>query len=253
MSVQSPLAQSVGGKLDIAWQVMGSPAALCVQLATDNEFIHDLRTFVLPVVTSVTLDCGSGEWYYRLGAWVGDHTSGAVEWTGVYGPALVVTSSPRVPIVASPVGIVHTQAIQHGLRLHTGNLVPMYFVVESSLDGRFPASATTTQYVLDWGRGYTDCLDLRFGQQYSVRFGVFQTAKLSLPEIRQVGAWQVVHNKSAARPVRPINSTAVSTGRADAALLREASQTPFVRFTSHSDYLRFKAAEARSKEEKNGL
>lgn len=250
MSVQSPLAQCIDGVLTFSWDVMGSPAALSIQIATDIEFAHDTRTFIIPVVTSATLDCGAGHWFFRMGAWVGDPTSGTVAWTGVYGPVVVTTSRPRTSLLDSPVRIVHTQAIQHGLRLHTGNLVPMYFVVESSVDPRFPASNTATQYILDWGRGYTDCLGLQFGQPYSVRFGVFQTAKLSLPEIRQLCTWQAVHNKNAARPIRPINSSALGTSRADAAILREASQTPFVRFTSHSDYLRFKAAEARSKEEK---
>ena len=94
-------------------------------------------------------------------------------------------------------------------------------------------------------------MDLLFGKDYSVRFGVFVTEKLEKIEIRQLGEWQTVHNKQAARPIKHGDGTQVAMGRADAVLLQEASQKKVVRFGSHSDYLRFKAAETRTREELN--
>lgn len=251
MSIYGFQAQSVEGKLALVWEVQVDCVALSVQIATDSEFTQNERSFVLPVVKSVTLDCGKGAWFIRIGVWTGTKSIGTVVWSGIYGPVSIVTSREIVPSVSSELTIVHTQAIQHGLRLHTGNEISRYFVIEKSQKTAFPASATVTMYAHDWGKGNIDCPDLLFGMPYSVRFGAFKTENLAAPEIRQVGAWQVVHNKMAARPIKPMDSTHVGTGRADATLLREASQTQFVRFASHGDYLRFKAAETRTREERN--
>ena len=196
-------------------------------------------------------NCGGGLWYARIGSWIGDTKYGIVEWSGVYGPIAIASPKHAQPLKPSPLAIVHTQSIQKGLRLHTSNLKPMYFVIESSTDKAFTSTTTTTQYVFDYGKGYIDCVNLSFGSIYSIRFGAFVTESLDKLEIRQLGEWQIVHNKQPARPIKPFNSTQVASEKADAAVLREASQRKVIRFTSHSDYLRFKAAETRAREELN--
>ena len=251
MSVQDVTLQCINGKLALRWKTMRDCAALSIHIAMDSEFTQNDLCYVLPRVDGANFDCGGGFWYVRFGAWIGDEKSGIVEWSGIYGPVAVINPNNINATKETPAKIINTQAIQKGLRLHTGNLTPMYFVIESSLDQKFPASATVTRYVYDYGKGYVDCLDLLFGKDYNVRFGAFVTEKLDKIEIRQLGEWQITRNKQAARPIRHGDNTQVAIGRADAVLLQEASQKKVVRFGSHSDYLRFKAAETRTREELN--
>jgi hypothetical protein len=249
--VQNIDIQCVTGKMAIRWDTIGECVAISLQIATDSEFTKNERCYVIPKINALDLDCGGGLWYIRIGSWIGDAKYGTVEWSGVYGPIAIASSKHAPPLKPSPVSIVHTQSIQKGLRFHTENLIPMYFVLESSVDRTFNSTTTKTQYVFDYGKGYIDCVNLSFGSFYSIRFGAFVTESLDKLEIRQLGEWQTVHNKQPARPNKPFNSTQVASEKADASLLREASQKKVIRFTSHSDYLRFKAAETRAREELN--
>ena len=251
MSVQDVTLQCIHGKLALRWKIVRECVAITINIASDSEFTKNDQCYVVPRVDGANFDCGGGFWYVRFGAWIGDEKSGIVEWSGIYGPVAVINPKPINTTKPSPAKIINTQAIQKGLRLHTGNLTPMYFVIESSLDDKFPATATVSRYVYDYGKGYVDCLDLLFGKDYNVRFGAFVTEKLDKIEIRQLGEWQITRNKQSARPIKHGDNTQVAIGRADAVLLQEASQKKVVRFGSHSDYLRFKAAETRTREELN--
>ena len=249
--IQNIITQCIGGKLALQWETLGDCVAISVQTASDSEFTKNERCYVIPKINAIDLDCGGGLWYVRISAWVGNTTDGVIEWSGVYGPVAVVNTKSLPPLKPSPAFIIHTQAIQKGMRFHTENLKPMYFVIESSLERTFTSNTTKTQYVFDYGKRQVDCLHLSFGKVYSVRFGAFTTESLSKMEVRQLGEWQTVHNKQPARPIKPTDNTQAVVEKADAIYLREVSQKKMARFASHGDYLRFKAAETRLREELN--
>ena len=248
--IQNITAQCIGGKLALKWETMGDCVAISIQTATDSEFTKNERCYVIPKINAVDLDSGGGFWYVRIGAWIGDTTSGIIKWSGVYGPVAVVNPKSLPPLKPSPAFILHTQAIQTGMRFHTENIKPMFFVIEVSSENTFRSTATKTQYVFDYGKKHVDCLHLLFGKVYSIRFGAFTTEALNKMEIRQLGEWQTIHNMEPARPIKPVDNTQAVAEKGDAVYLREVSQRKIARFTSHSDYLRFKAAETRTREGK---
>jgi len=120
MSVLNAKCSVDGSHLNITWERAGGPYALCVQIAKNIEFTNTMRTFVIPDGTGISIDTGNGVWFFRVGSWYGTPQTGTVMWTAVYGPALVANPKMSVGIRPSPIAILHTQAIEKGLRIHTG-------------------------------------------------------------------------------------------------------------------------------------
>lgn len=256
MSIQALCISEGGPVLDLSWEYVTSAVGIVVQLATNAEMTDQLQTYLLPPVGGVTLSCGGGAWYLRVGALLGDTYHGVIDFTGVYGPAIVVASPPSSPTSSSST-LVHTQALQGGVRLHLSKPEPVFALVDVSEDSRFPAAKTKTQYVYDRGHGFIDCTGLSFERTYSLRIHVtkgtppFEEERkaMGLDTVYEFCKPLVTHGRRTARPVRGAGNGELSASRALAPVLREAGERPFVRFSSNKDYVRFLAAKARSGEE----
>ena len=240
-------------KLCLTWEILALSRGLLVSIAIDTEFTKNLRTFLIPpMATSVQLDSGNGAWFIRIGSLIGDAQKGGVEWSQVHGPVVVtsVKGIPREPECGLPV--LHTQSIKDGLRFHTGYMLPMYSIMESSVDMSFPATKTKWTYMYDWGRGYQDCMGLEFQYTYSVRMRTWSPDGNTMPEedVRTLSKGIAVHGKKPARYVRTINSGDLSSTRAENVLLRDIRERPNVKFASHADYLKYTAAKAKEGEER---
>jgi len=246
---------AVDGKLGISWMCFDTVKALSVSVATDIEFLTNERTFVVPPIQSILLDVGPGAWWIRVGAWDGTDAEGRIEWSGIQGPIPVLSTKPTLKEQDPAVVVIHTQAIQGGLRFHTTTQTPVWAILESSSHPRFPASSTKTRYMFDWGRGYVDCMGLQSGTLYSVRLRTFGPDSTTLPtgSVKQVSRGIVTHRKQSAKPLRLSSATDTTVRRGDEMLLRDAKETPHVRFPSHTFYLKHKAALEKHKEERQDL
>ena len=246
MEPQNIVASSSAGTLVLSWYVIGKPVAVLVSIASDSLFTQQCRTFMVPVVGGITLDCGHGFWYIRVGSLHGDNNSGAIEWSGVYGPCLVNTSTAVVPIRPSNFSIVHTQPITNGHRIHTGLTTPHIAILEYSTESAFPITGTKWRYMRDVGRGYVDCMGLEFPHLYNIR----ATLQPGFPtdSVVQLLEGRVARQKHAARPLRHADSSARIANVAGEIILREAASIASPRFASNADYVRYIAARARNSE-----
>ena len=270
MSIQGLTASCVLGKLALSWTVHAAAKALLVSVATDSEFTTHVRLFLIPShITSIHLDVGNplsiggyttttSGWYARVGGLMGDDFRGVVDWSGIRGPTPVVSGKPvpKEPVCA--LSLLHTQAIQEGLRLHTGHRNALYALLDHSLDSRFPASATKTTYAFDVGQGYHDCLGLDTVNTYSVRmrtWGTYTTAPLEkkghtfpTDDLRPVSLALVAHGQQALRPGKPTSGGDLSATRAGTMVVNEARETGRMRFATSGDYMRYLAAKAKTSE-----
>jgi hypothetical protein len=248
MSVQGVECSAMGERLALRWELFAKPNAVSVCIAHNSEFTDTMRHFVLPAVTSVQFDTGPGSWYVRIGAWNGTAQSGAIEWSGIYGPVSIVSHKPVVPTVPMKLPILHQQAIQNGMRFFTSVSTPYYVLFESSTTNTFTASSTKYTYVLDNGRGQVDCGGLDPNVVYSLRISTLYPDMSRFPtdSIQQINVGRALHGIRCARPLRYPDTTAIKSGNA---ILNDSKHKPHMRFASHSDYLKFQAAKARTGEQ----
>ena len=248
MAAQNVLVRVDSGALDFSWDVLGEPVAISVQIATDNEFTTNARTFVIPPMSGVRLDVGNGVWFFRIGSWLGTTTQGKITWTPVYGPAILPVRKTAVKAKVPTLPLIHAQGIAEGVRLHTGVHDKSYAIIEYSVNARFPGSKTSSVYMFDWGRGYFDCMGLDPLKTYSVRLSTFSKDRDKLPDesIVQLEAFSAAHGKRPIPASKPMDNTMKAIATGDDPILREALGKPFLRFASHAEYLRFTAAKARS-------
>lgn len=252
-AIQEIQISSQQGHLVLSWRVMVECKNLSVQIAKDSEFQNTVRTFVMPNVKSVNLDVGNGDWYIRIGAWIGTEKRGSVSWSGIYGPIPNPSMKAIIPLRKSKFGILHTQSIGGGLRLHTGYINPSYSVMEFSKDSKFPASATQTRYAYDFANGYFDCDGLQPEDTYSVRIATLQgeVDKLPTDSIISLGEWTTVHQKRSKPETKPHDLKDQTLRAADAVMLREAKEKQVLRFATSSDYTAYLAAKTRNQEARN--
>ena len=236
----------------MTWDRVGNPYALSVQIAKNIEFTNTIRTFVIPDGTGISIDAGNGVWYLRVGSWYGTPQTGTVSWTSVYGPALVANPKMSVGIRPSSVAILHTQAIEHGIRIHTGRTTPYYVMADVCKDNQsIAASVSSTQYTYDTGKGYVDIVGLDYAYTYSIRIATFAEEQSLLPvdTIKPMSAGMVVLSKRPARQLRKMESSLTTTSRADATLLKDIARQPKLSFNSHAEYIKYVAAKAKTSEE----
>lgn len=246
----------------LTWELMEESRAVLVQIAQDAEFLRQRRTFMLPVGGAVALDCGPGNWWYRVGAVVGGAADGVVDWSGIYGPIAVVSKKPVVPIAPARLQIKGTELTLEGIRLRTGLREPYYVFVDASLDKEFRAGAVETKYVHDHGAGFVDVEGLKEGEAYHLRVTTVAgdwTALGAAGRVESFCEGVELHGIRRGKVPAAI-TTAAARGTVDAVtrqntgfdrvvadanrvLLREARDKPVQRFSSHADYLRFVQAE----------
>jgi hypothetical protein len=252
MSVQNIGGQCIGQKLSLNWEILGEAKALSVQVATSADFLTRTRTFVMPIATGVELDTGMGAWFFRVGAWLAD---GRVEWSGIYGPVVVMTIKTLVPVPKAVIKIIRTEAIKGGLRIYTAGASEYYAVIEYVTDSKrsvdvkpeFAASLTKTQYEFDWGRGFVDCLGLSPEYIYNIRITTFDRELGALPKdhIRQLCEPIILATKTPLRHMKPHDNYDRVMMRAGDEILRDVKQTPNYRFKTYQDYTQYLEAKAR--------
>lgn len=241
-----------GSHLNMTWERVENPYVLSVQIARNVEMTSMIRTFVIPDCGGLSIDVGNGAWFFRVGSWYGTPQTGNVIWTAVYGPAVV--SNPKLPVSVKPsaIAILHSQAIEHGIRIHTGRTSPYYVMADvSQSSDTIGASISFTQYAYDVGRGYVDIVGLDYAHIYSIRIATFAEEPSALPtdSIKPLSAALAIFGRRPARQLRKIESNLTTTARADATLLKDIARQPRLSFLSHSEYLKYVAAKAKTSEE----
>jgi hypothetical protein len=252
MKVQGLMGMCQGGKLVLAWRLFYECKTVLVSIAKDSEFTDTHRLFAIPYADTVVLDSGPGRWFVRVGVW-GD-VDRKVEWSGIFGPVLVISSNTVVPLPASTLPILYTEAITGAVRIHTGNVDSYYAVIEYSTEPTFKASMTKMLWENDGGRGYVDCTGLLYDYTYYIRISAFSADLSTLPLgiVKTFAEPVVVAAKKPARPIKYTTNVDYVMAKADEVLLRDAKLKGF-RISSYTDYLRLIQAQARTTEQKQRL
>lgn len=246
-------------KLTLQW---GFPEqvyhGILVCLSTHPDFIEaQRRIFVLPPVTECTLDCGKGSWFVRIGGCEGFKETGKVNWSGVYGPILVESIKSAPDLKNSPIRPIYTQSLQGGFRIHADGSVRKGFLVERCAEkeggSKFPIGSTQWSYMFDKGMGSIDCKGMVYPDLYSIRISAFEVAPIENPnypwkdtfptkQIFDVTRGLTFHKKSAAKvKMHQIRST----NAVDSLFIEQRKVNPNMKFASHTDYLRYVAAQER--------
>jgi uncharacterized protein YheU (UPF0270 family) len=84
MLIQNVYGQCIQGRLVIQWENHCEALANCVEIGTNQELTENRKLFVLPVTTNCALATGTGKFFYRVGAFVGEKLRGTIEWSGLY-------------------------------------------------------------------------------------------------------------------------------------------------------------------------
>jgi hypothetical protein len=251
-----PLLQSAEvreGLLHLSWltPVFDTRATL-VWIARSSEG-EDRQVFVLPVVGEATLPVGTGNWYVRIGAVQGpDH--GIVEWSGIYGPIYV--KSPLVtPKSTYTLPVLHGKPVDRGYRIHTGKAEPhiVFFEVGLVTDvgSRFPTGLTKWKWTAEKGyMGWTDCWGLNYPETYAIRMSSFEGPGFPTEGFALLGPGRVFPRVVCSRTPFHKDFAEKQNARGDAILLQQRKVDPNMKFSSHSEYLRFQAAMVRSGDDK---
>lgn len=248
--IQDISARAADGRLALTWVAASVFRAITIQVASDIEFTRGLRQFVLPARTGgCSLDCGPGLWYYRVGGLHGQEDEGEIVWSGIYPPVALRPEKVVLPAVRGRLTITGTQAVERGARLATNLREPYLAFVDYSKAEGVPASQSKSRYIRDWGKGSLDITGLAEGAMYFFRVATFVDGLDVLPvdSVKTV-AEGVTASSGVATAPRPANNTDRAEHAGDKALLRDVSHRPVVRFSSYVDYVKFQAAQAKSRE-----
>jgi hypothetical protein len=250
MSIQNVYgSQGTGGRLRLVWEALGFPIATSVQVAFDTEFTVETRTFVLPKgATQCELDVGGGNWFYRVGAWIGDDKDGIVEWSGIYGPITLQTNKALPHIEAFPLVLTDVRPAYNAIVFHTGIYEKYYMIVHVTQKDTFKASGMKTYYKFDWGAASIQISGLDPNATHSFQLQMFIGDKSSLPttSVKMLTGQYEVRNKKTAMVVKPATNTDHATYAADKAILQDSIGRRKQNFGSYAQYLQFQAAKART-------
>lgn len=252
MKIQQVTGRLIDEKLSLNWMIACDSKAIAINIATDSEFTEANRLFILPPVTACSLDTGTGSWFIRIGAFIGDNKNGTIEWSGVVGPVVVISKKSVVPVSNSNLKVFDSQPVQKGIRINTRERMPYYAIIEYSKEGAFLSSGTSTQYTYDWGRGYIECTGLSYEYTYHIRVSGFSESpeKLVTDTVRQCSVVSVLSAKKSAKPLVFTSTMDRAINTANELLVREVRERKNHRFTSYFDYNRYIAASTRFKESK---
>jgi hypothetical protein len=242
-----------GGKLAFSWENIAGSNGTLISVAADSEFTQTARHFIIPpTANNVSLELGgAAPWYARIGNLVGKETGGRILWSGVYGPITVPSRKPLIAEIPSTVRVMHTQAITEGIRIHTGSTLSNCAIFQYSESSTMQATRSKWIYTKDIGKGYLDCGGWLFPNKYHMRLYTWDGVE-SVPsdDIVQLHVPKTFRDRQAARPPSKISAGLLTVSRSAAVFLNEAKVNKNLRFNSHSDYLRYKAAFEASGEER---
>lgn len=248
MKIQHITGNLSNGLLHLTWLILCDAKNISIQIASNSEFTEQLRQFILPPVESCILTVGKGDWFVRLGAWIGDTITGVIQWSGIVGPFSEPELTLDIPsIPTSPLTTVDGYSIQKGYRINTHTSVAQYVILEHSKGPDFMASQTATHYAYDWGRGFIDCMGLSFESSYYIR--------ISLPSecpdifvhrsIRRYSQGVVLENRTASKPIEFATNAELNAYHTDEILLRKVKDTKGYVFKTHAEYIQYKLALAK--------
>jgi hypothetical protein len=253
MSIQTILGEKTPDeRLSLQWKTFGSPIAISIQVALDPEFTQQTRTFVLDKsIQTCVLDIGKGQWFYRLGAWIGVETEGIIDWSGIYGPvSLLQSNKSYIPLAPFPALITAIKPAYNGFDIHTDLYKPYYMIASLTTQEDFRASHLKTYYKRDWGNACVQLTNLDPVPTYSLQLQMLSgTNKASFPtktNIDLLTEAYIVKNKKAGTPVKASSATEQTRYAADRALLIDAAGRNRPVFKSQTEYLQYKAARART-------
>lgn len=245
------LAEAIEGKLHLCWITPAfDTRAIFVAIAEDTEFTINRRIFILPVVGEAKLTVGSGKWFVCVGAAHGKPESGIVEWSGIYGPIPILTSdAPTLPTNSLP--FLHTSPVSGGYRFHTGKSDPHIIVFEmgraADVGVRFPLTSTHWKWVIETGfMGWSDCWGLTYPETFAIRVSALECAAFPTDRVVMLGPGRVFPRVVCARTPFHRSLEDKQNARGDGILIQQRKVDPNMKFSSHSEYLRFQAALVRS-------
>lgn len=252
MAVSNVEVTIFGSSLQFQWELLMPEArALSIQLATDSNFTRNYNHFIIPTgASSVRLEVGAGEWYFRMGTWSGKDHVGDVTWTATYGPARVVTAKPTLASPPANVSILHSFAIPEGIHFNSNIGSKSIICVEICKNSSgFEANNTTMKYYLDWGNGGFDIRGLDSANNYALR-----VTKFPFSSVQEFPKDTLIHMPAGAivplrRPIRTGrhgDGDRMAAARGGEAMLREAAERPTMKFPSQAAYLRFLASKTSS-------
>lgn len=251
MSIQNVFGEKTSDeRLKLEWETLAEPVAVSIQIALDSEFTERSRTFVVyKTLQTCELDVGEGNWFFRIGAWLGSETEGFIEWSGIYGPVQIASKNPPVKLAEFPTFITSIRPSYNALFLHTGLYEPYYTVVHITENDHFKSSGLKSYYKHDWGSGSIHIPNLDANRIYSFQLQMFPVNKATLPkqnDIRILTESLIVKNKRVGMPVKATSGTERAVYAADKAILQDAVGRKKRNYSSYAEYLQFQAAKART-------
>ncbi len=247
------------GKLALQWGIPEQGYhGIVVAVSLHPEFPESARRmFVLPPITECALDTGKGTWWVRVGGCEGSRETGKVNWSGVYGPVDIISAKSAIVPEPCPIKLIHSQQLQNGFRVHAEGSLRKGVLIERSSEkeggAKFPIGTTQWYYSFDKGMGWIDCKGLQYPDLYSLRYSVFDMAPIQNPsfpwlhtfptkQIYQVSLGISLHKKTASKvKLHQIRNTMA----VDSLLMEQRKANPNMKFASHTDYLRYLAAQER--------
>jgi hypothetical protein len=148
--------------------------------------------------------------------------------------------------------------VDRGFRIHTGKAEPhvVFFEVGLVTDvgSTFPAGKTKWKWVADKGyMGWVDCWGLNYPETYAIRMSSFEGPEFPTHQsdaFKLLGPGRIFPRVVCARTPFHRDFAEKQNARGDAILLHQRKVDPNMKFSSHSEYLRFQAAMVRSGDDK---
>lgn len=246
MSIHNLGAGDYNGKLVFQWKELDSSVKrISIQIATNGDFTQNYHHFLLPNLPGMagaSLALSAGPWFFRVGAWA--VTNDDVEWSGIYGPIAVTTHRVMKPQEKAKLKILHTQALEGGLRIHTGMNTEYCVLVEYTTETSFTLPNMKYRFLKDSYKGHIDILGFNEAYTYNIRVAQIVEPVNTLVEPFE---WIVSKGHRSLPPRRHLNTEDHTLHSAEKVLLRDARENKPMRFTSGSDYARWLAMQEKAK------